>query len=159
MDFWNKIVNVSKEAAEQQISIINTFSDEKRMRIALDFANMSVDRTRNWIRENNPNFSELEVNLEWVRLIYFNKGEMSKEQWKFYKKEMERKIRKDWSDRFRKMMKENKWTYEDIAKMGNFKSGEVIEATISRGLPSFAKLSVVIYETGRQSANKKEKRI
>jgi len=45
------------------------------------------------------------------------------------------------------MMQENNWTYEDIAKMGNFKSGKVIEATISRGLPSFAKLSVVIYES------------
>ena len=55
MNFWNKVVNVSKEAAEQQIAIINTFSDEKRMKIALDFANMSVDRTRNWIRENHPN--------------------------------------------------------------------------------------------------------
>ena len=151
MDFWNKLVNVSKEAAEQQISIINTFSDEKRMKIALDFANMSVDRTRNWIRENHPNYSELEVNLEWVRLMYFEKGEMSKEQWEFYKKEMERKIRKDWSDRFRIMMQENNWTYEDIAKMGNFKSGKVIEATISRGLPSFAKLSVVIYESNRES--------
>jgi len=61
--------------------------------------NMSVDRTRNWIRENHPNYSELEVNLEWVRLMYFEQGEMSAEQWEFYKKEMDKKIRKDWSDR------------------------------------------------------------
>jgi len=150
MDFWNNKVNVSKEAAEQQIAIINTFSPEKRLKIALDFANMSVDRTRNWIRENHPNYSELEVNLEWVRLMYFEQGEMSEEQWAFYKKEMEKKIRKNWSDRFRRMMQENNWTYEDVAKMGNFKSGKVIEATISRGLPSFAKLSVVMYERNQK---------
>lgn len=98
MDFWNKKVNVSKAAAEQQIAIINTFSDEKRMKIALDFANMSVDRTRDWIRENHPNYSELEVNLEWVKLMYFEQGEMSEAQWEFYKKEMEKKIRKDWAE-------------------------------------------------------------
>ena len=146
MDFWNKKVNVSKEAAEQQIAIINTFSPEKRFKIALDFANMGVERTRQWIRETNPSFSELEVTLEWVRSIYYEKGEMTKSQWEFYKKVMDEKIKKDWSDRFRKMMRENNWTYDDIAKMGNFKSGKVIEATISRGLPSFAKLSVVIHE-------------
>ncbi len=146
MDFWNNKVNVSKEAAKLQIAIINTFSSEKRMKIALDFANLSVDRSRNWIKELNPSFSELEVTLEWVRLMYYEKGEMTKDRWEFYKQEMEKKIRSHWSERFRKMMKENNWTYDDIAKMGNFKSGKVIEATVSRGLPSFAKLSVVIYE-------------
>ena len=43
-------------------------------------------------------------------------------------------------------MKDNHWTYDDIAQMGGFKSGAVIKATVSRGLPSFAKLSVVVYE-------------
>lgn len=150
MDFWNNKVNVSKEAAEQQIAIINTFSSEKKMKIALDFANMSVDRTREWIRESNPNMTELEVNLEWVRLIYYEKGEMTENHWKFYKQKMEAKIRKDWSQRFRKMMAENNWDYEDVAMMGNFKNGKVIEATISRGLPSFAKLAVVIYENNKK---------
>ena len=146
MDFWNKKIGVSKQAAEQQIAIINTFSPEKRMRIAMDFAELGVERTRDWIKENNPNYSELEVNLEWVRLMYYESGEMTKRQWDFYKEVMETKIRKNWSDRFRNMMELNNWTYEDIARMGNFKSGKVIEATISRGLPSFAKLAVVIFE-------------
>ena len=150
MDFWNKKIGVSKQAAEQQIAIINTFSPEKRMRIAMDFAELGVERTRDWIKENNPNYSELEVNLEWVRLMYYESGEMTKRQWDFYKEVMETKIRKNWSDRFRNMMELNNWTYEDIARMGNFKSGKVIEATISRGLPSFAKLAVVIFEkTGK----------
>jgi len=43
-------------------------------------------------------------------------------------------------------MNENEWDYDDIAKLGSFKSGKVIEATISRGLPSFAKLAVAIYK-------------
>lgn len=150
MDFWNKKVNVSKEAAQHQISIINTFSTEKRMKIALDFANVGVNKTRDWIKKTNPNFSDLEVNLEWVKLMYYEKGEITETHWKFYRKHMEEKIRKDWSERFRRMMRENDWTYEDVAKMGNFKNGKVIEATISRGLPSFAKLSVVIYEQNRK---------
>ncbi|WP_367392837.1 hypothetical protein [Lewinella sp. LCG006] len=60
--------------------------------------------------------------------------------------EMEDKIREDWKDRFRQMMKDNDWTYDDIARMGGFRNGGVIKATVSRGLPSFAKLSVIIYE-------------
>lgn len=44
------------------------------------------------------------------------------------------------------MLNEQGWTYDDVAKMGDFKNGKVIAATISRGLPSFAKLALVIYE-------------
>jgi len=148
MDYWNK-TNVSKEAAAQQIAIINTFSEKKRMKIALDFANMGVSRTREWIKESNPNYSELEINLEWVKLIYYEQGEMEEAQWRFYKAKMEEKIKKDWSERFRRVMSEQNWTYDDVAKMGRFKNGKVIEATISRGLPSFAKLAIVIYEKNK----------
>ena len=149
MDFWNKKINVSKEAATMQIAVINKFSSEKRMKIALDFANLGVDRTREWIQESHPSYSEIEISLEFVKRMYFETGEMPEEQWNFYRERMEEKIKKNWSDRFRLMMKERNWTYEDIAGMGGFKSGKVIEATISRGLPSFARLAVVIYEKGK----------
>ena len=150
MEFWNKKVNVSKEAAELQIAIISEFPSEKRMRIALDFANLSIDQTREWIRKRNPSYSELEISLEFVRMMYYESKEMEEEIWKFYKEEMELKIKKDWSDRFRKMMRENNWNYDEVAKLGRFKNGKVIEATISRGLPSFAKLAVVIHEKNYQ---------
>lgn len=154
MDFWNEKINVSKESAEQQIAIINGFSPEKRLSIALEFADFGVNRTREWIRKTNPAFSDLEVNLEFVRLIYYETGGMPEEQWQFYSEVMKEKIRKDWSKRFREMMKDNQWSYEDIAKLGDFKSGKVIESTISRGLPSFAKLSVVIHELNKSKAMK-----
>lgn len=150
MEFWNHKVNVSKEAAEQQIKIVNTFSSEKRIKIALNFADLGIQQTRDWIRRNNPSYSELEVNLEFVRLMYYETGKMSEESWKHFEDQMDLRIKKDWSNRFRKMMKENNWSYDDIARMGNFKSGKVIESTISRGLPAFAKLSVVIYEQQRK---------
>ena len=88
--------------------------------------------------------------MEFVRIIYFEKGEMTKTHWEFYQKKMKAKIKKDWVARFRKMMKEMNWDYDDIAKYGDFKSGKVIEATISRGLPSFAKLAVIVYEKNRK---------
>ena len=146
MDFWNKTINVSREAALQQISIISTFSSEKRFKIALDFANLGVSRTRDWIMENHPNYSHLEVNLEFVRLMYYTTGQMPEEEWTFFKDKMEEKIRHEWAARFRRMMKANDWGYEDIAKMGGFKNAAVIKSTISRGLPAFAKLAVSIYE-------------
>jgi hypothetical protein len=146
MEFWNHKVGVSKEAAAMQVAIINQFSSEKRLKIALDFANLGISRTREWIKEQNPSFSEMEVTLEFVRLMYHKTEEMPENQWQFYKKTMEERIKKDWSKRFRQMMQEKNWTYDDVAKLGNFKSGKVIEATISRGLPAFARLAVVIYE-------------
>lgn len=146
MDFWNHKVGVSKEAAARQIAIISEFSSEKRLKIALDFANMGINRTRAWIRESNPTMSVLEVNLEFVKRMYYQEGSMPEETWQFFKSTMEKKIKKDWIDRFRKMMKEKNWTYEDVAKMGNFKNGKVVEATISRGLPAFAKLAVKVHE-------------
>ena len=146
MEFWNHKVNVSREAAAMQIEVINTFPAEKRMKIALDFSNLGISRTRDWIKENHPDYSELEVTLEFVRLMYYETKQMSEEVWNFYRTEMEEKIREDWKERFRNMMKDNHWTYDDIAQMGGFKSGAVIKATVSRGLPSFAKLSVVVYE-------------
>lgn len=78
--------------------------------------------------------------------MYFKTGQMPEENWLFFKSKMEEKIKKDWTRRFRKMMQDNNWTYENIAKMGNFKSGNIIKSTISRGLPSFAKLAVLVHE-------------
>lgn len=146
MDFWNHKVGVSKEAAAQQIAIITQFPPEKRLKIALDFANMGVNRTRAWIRESNPSMSTLEVNLEFVKRMYYQTGSMPEETWQFFKSTMEKKIKRDWIARFRKMMKEKGWTYDDVAQMGNFKNGKVVEATISRGLPAFAKLVVKVHE-------------
>jgi len=44
------------------------------------------------------------------------------------------------------MMEANNWKYEDVARFGRFKNGKVVEATISRELPSFAKLAVIVFE-------------
>jgi hypothetical protein len=150
MDYWNNKIHISREAAEHQIAIINKIPASKRLNIALEFANFGVDRTRQWIRDANPYYSELEVTLEFVRLAYYATGEMSEEYWRFYSNIMQEKIRKNWSARFRKMMEDKGWSYEDVARLGGFKSGKVIEATISRGLPSFARLSVVIHELSKE---------
>ena len=40
------------------------------MEIAASFFNFGVLGTRNWIQEQNPSFSELEVTLEFVRMSY-----------------------------------------------------------------------------------------
>ena len=95
MDFWNHKVNVSKEAAERQIAIINTFPPEKRMKIAIDFAEFGISRTREWIKKNNPNLSERGVTLEFVRLMHYEKGHITQEHWEFYKKKMTQKINND----------------------------------------------------------------
>lgn len=149
MEFWNKKVNVSKEAAQQQVEIIRRMPSKKRLRIATDFANLGVNQTRKWIKDQNPNFSELEINLEFVKLLYYKTDLMEESVWQFFKSRMQKKINKDWAKRFRLMMEENNWSYDDVAKLGNFKNGKVIEATISRGLPAFARLAVRIFEMNK----------
>ncbi len=146
MDYWGKKINVSEKAARRQVAIINSFSSEKRFKIALDFANMGVNQTFAWIRSKHPEYSELEVRLEFVRLMYWEAGKMTPAHWEHFKKVMEKRIRKDWAMRFRKMMEAKGWTYEDVARYGRFKNGKVVEATISRGLPAFARLAVVLFE-------------
>ncbi|GEM_PF-579447 len=153
LDYWGKKIHISKESATRHISIINGFSSEKRLKIALDFANMGINQTHDWIKSNHPEFSELEVRMEFVRLLYYETASISEKHWEYYKKVLEDRIRKDWSKRFRKMMEAKNWTYKDVAKYGRFSSGKVIEATISRGLPSFAKLAVVLFEQN-ESARK-----
>lgn len=149
MDYWG---NASMEAAKRQIAITSAFSSEKRFKIALDFANFGVDQTQKWIKSKHPEFSELEVRLEFVRLMSYETGRISEEHWHHFKKIMEDRIQKHWAARFRNMMKEMNWTYNDVARFGRFKNGNVVEATISRGLPSFAKLAVLVFEQRQLSA-------
>lgn len=146
MEFWGNKINVSKESAEIQVSIYKNFTKEKRFSIALEFANFGVDGTREWLKKRNPFASSLEINLEFVRLMYFESGKMLEPEWIFYKKVMLGKIKKDWIRRFRMMMKENGLSYDELALIGGFKNGNVLKSTISRGIPSFAKVAVFIYE-------------
>lgn len=155
MDFWGKKIDVSREAAARQIAIINTFPSQKRLGLALEFANMGVDRTFDWIRSRHPEFSELELRLEFVRLLSYESGKISEDHWQHFKSVMEERIKKDWSERFRKMMAARNWTYDDVAKLGRFKNGKVIEATVSRGLRAFAKLAVMVFEEGRKEIDEK----
>ncbi|MEM6395402.1 MAG: hypothetical protein AAF741_03580 [Bacteroidota bacterium] len=71
---------------------------------------------------------------------------MSEEHWNFFQQEMHKKIKQGWSKRFKQMMKGLNWTYEDVAKLGGFSSANSVKATISRGLPNFAKVAVLAYE-------------
>lgn len=148
MDFWNNKVGVSEDAARQQLRITSQFSSEKKSKIASDFLSFGVDGTRKWLKEKQPFSSELEISLEFVRTQYYESGEMPNSTWEFYKSKMEIKIKKDWISRFKKMMKERSWSYDDIAAMGGFKNGHVVKSTLNRGLPSFAKVAVLAYEKG-----------
>lgn len=149
MDFWNEKINVSEEAARLQVSIVSNFDPEKKSRIAFEFSNFGISQTRKWIKSQNPWYSDLEINLEFVRIMYYETGQISDQHWNFYKQVMVEKIKKDWIVRFRKMMEESQLTYQDISKMIGAKSDKSVKSTISRGLPAFAKLSVIIYEQNK----------
>ena len=66
--------------------------NKELFQLALEFANFGVDGTKEWIKKNNPFSSNLEINLEFVRLMYFESGKMLESEWLFYKKVMKEKI-------------------------------------------------------------------
>lgn len=94
MEYWGKMENVTEEAAEQQVKIYADFPGSKRMEIAASFFNFGVLGTRDWIKEQNPSFSELEVTLEFVRMSH-EAGEMEGWQWAHFQSIMASKIRRD----------------------------------------------------------------
>lgn len=146
MDYWGNKIHITEEAARRHVAIYASFPSEKRFKLALEFAEYGIQGTRDWIRKNHPEYSELEVRLEFIRLAYYETGKLSDSHWQHCQSVMTDKIRKDWAARFRQMMAAKNWTYDDVARWGRFKSGKVVEATISRGLPAFAKLAVVVFE-------------
>lgn len=152
MEFWNNIVGVSEEAARMQVSIISRFPASKKAKIAYEFSNFGIAQTRDWIKSKNPWSSELEINLEYVRTMYYDTGEMTEDIWRFYESTMIKKIKKDWSNRFKLMMKDKNLSYTDIAKMIDSKSENSVKSTISRGLPAFAKLSVILHELSQSTS-------
>ncbi|MEM9931134.1 MAG: hypothetical protein AAF840_15050, partial [Bacteroidota bacterium] len=131
--------------AAQQVKIYSSFPGSKRMELATSFFNFGINNTRAWIKEQNPSFSELEVTQEFVRMS-FETGEMEEWQWKHFQSIMARKIRQDWARRFRAMMKAKGLDYEGVAKLAGFKNGAVVKATVTRGLPHFARLLVILWE-------------
>jgi hypothetical protein len=118
------------------------------MEIAASFFNFGVLGTRDWIKKQHPSFSELEITLEFVRMSY-EANEIEEWHWLHFKSIMARKIRKDWAQRFRAMMKAKNLNYDEVARLAGFKNGAVVKATIARGLPHFARLAVVLWERER----------
>ncbi len=121
------------------------------MEIAASFFNFGVLGTRDWIKKQNPSLSELEITLEFVRMSY-ERGEMEEWNWLHFEKVMKGKIRRDWARRFRSMMKARGLNYDAVADLAGFKSGSVVKATVTRGLPHFARLLVVLWETDLTAA-------
>ncbi|MBC6995730.1 hypothetical protein QWY85_18055 [Neolewinella lacunae] len=151
-EYWEKMENVTEAAAAQQVKIYSSFPGSKRIALAASFFNFGVLGTRDWIKKNNPSFSELEVTREFVRMSY-EAGEIQEWHWRHFESIIAVKIRQDWATRFRHMMKAKNMDYERVAQLAGFKNGAVVKATVARGLPHFARLMVVLWEEENQIAN------
>jgi hypothetical protein len=76
----------------------------------------------------------------------YEAGEIEEWHWEHFQSIMASKIRRDWAKRFREMMKAKGLYYNEVAKLAGFKNGAVVKATVTRGLPHFARLLVVLWE-------------
>lgn len=82
-----------------------------------------------------------------LRYIELNlREEYTPEVFSFIKKKMQERAEEEWRRRFRKMKETLGWTYDDMARYMGASSGNSVKASVSRGLPAFAKLAVCVFE-------------
>lgn len=145
-DFWGKKIDISEEVARRQVQMFQELPSEKRAQLTAEFFDLGITQTRRWIAQQHPEFGEREITLEYIRIVHYLPGHIDEAKWLHIERVIQEEIRQDWIRRFGRMMVLRGWTYEDVARYGRLKSAAVAKATISRGLPAFAKLAVLVFE-------------
>ena len=67
------ISDTSPEAAEVQLRLLREMSGEQRLRLAFELSDLAQKMTKAGIRQDHPEWSEGEVNREWLRRCFFPK--------------------------------------------------------------------------------------
>lgn len=65
------ISDTSPEAAAMQLRLLREMSGEQRLRLACEWSDLAQETTLAGIRRDHPQWSEREVNREWLRQCFF----------------------------------------------------------------------------------------
>ena len=92
----------------------------------------------------NPFASQEEIKLRFIEITQAE--DYPPETMEFIRREMQKRIDADWKARFQRMKKHLGWSYDEMARYMGAASGASLKASVSRGLPHFAKLAVCVFE-------------
>lgn len=65
--------DTSTEAAAIQLRLLREMTGEQRLRLAFELSDLAQEITKAGIRRDHPEWSEREVNREWLRQCFFPK--------------------------------------------------------------------------------------
>ncbi|MDX2285688.1 MAG: hypothetical protein NW241_16085 [Bacteroidia bacterium] len=54
----------------------------RRAQLTAAFFELGITRTRDWIARRHPAFNEAEITLEYIRLMHYEPGHISEDQWR-----------------------------------------------------------------------------
>ncbi len=106
-----------------------------------------ADKVRHDVKKENPFATEAEITLRFIELT--QKDSYSEEVFTFIREKMLQQAEEEWKQRFKAMKQHFGWTYEEIARFMGAAGADSLKTTVSRQLPAFAKLAVVVFEAGR----------
>ena len=144
MDFFDTL-NSSKEAELAYANWYAKLPDQRKAQMLSDLFQFGIESVKYNAKRENPFITESEALLSYIELNL--KDSYSEEVYSFIVKKLKEKSEEEWKLRFKKMKKELGWSYQDMATHLGGVSTNALKASISRKLPSFAKLAVCVYET------------
>lgn len=119
-------------------------SDERKQQMFRSGFQHTVKRIRHDALKANPFASEEEIKLRFIEIT--QAADYPPETMDFIRREMHKRITADWKARFQRMKKHLGWSYDEMARYMGASSGASLKASVSRGLPNFAKLAVCVFE-------------
>ena len=131
-------------------------ADERKAQFFQSAYNFVANKVRYDVRQENPFAAEAEIRLRFIELTQAD--DYPPETMDFIRAEMQKRIEAEWKARFRKMRESLGWNFEEMAAFLDASSGASLKASISRGLPAWAKLAVCVFEEMERRVEEEEQK-
>lgn len=146
MDYSN-LVKASEAADLAYAKWYAQLPDARKAAFFLSGYQFVADKVRSDVKKENPFATEAEVTLRFIELT--QKDAYSDETFAFIRKKMLERVEEEWKQRFKAMKQHFGWTYEEMAGFMGAAGADSLKAAVSRQLPAFAKLAVVVFEASQ----------
>ena len=122
----------------------NQLPKERKAELFLSAHRMVVDKIRKDVLDANPFATEAEIRLAFIRLT--QKEDYPPDVFQFIEESMREEIEAEWRARFKRMKNALGWSYDEMARYIGAGSGNALKSSISRKVPTLAKLAVCLFE-------------
>ncbi len=141
---YSKAIQASEAADFTYAQWYAQLPDERKAAFFRDGFQFVVDKIRYDVLQENPFATEAEIILRFIELT--QQSDYPPEVFAHIRWHMQERIEAEWKQRFRHMKKSLGWSYDQMAAFIGAASGDSLKASVSRQLPTFAKLAVCMFE-------------